>query len=475
VPGRSTARGRDAELVARFGTPCYVYDLDLIDAARRDLFAALPADFDLFYAVKANPHPDVVAALRAGPGRRCRAEVSSERELAVALAAGYPAQECLYTGPGKTTAELTTAVRRGVRLFSAESPGDLRRIGAVAAAAATVADCLLRINALRTDEPGPAGGTGIRMTGAPSQFGIDGETLPGLLPELSAVPGTRLVGAHFFAASNAPDEAGLLASLRHGIVAAARLHRDTGLPIRLLDIGGGFASPYAAPGDRPRYPALRGALTDALDAAFPRWRAGEPRVACESGRYLTAESGRLLCGVVNVKDSRGRRFVVLDAGINALGGMSGLGRLLPMSVRPAEAAVPDPPPGSPAVGSTLVGSLCTPADVLGREVVLPAPREADVITIPFVGAYGLTASLVMFLGRPVPTEVVVRGDEVVSVSRLDWHRHYEDVPDLAGYEVPPDLAGYEVPPGALRGHRRLVRVDGSATGGSDRRRRSGRA
>ena len=147
------------ELADRFGTPLYVYGLDRVVAARKDLFAALPAGFELYYAVKANPHPDVAQALCDGDGPVCRAEISSTGELSSALAAGFAAGDCLYTGPGKTDTELDQAIRRGVRTFSVESLSDLRHIGAAADRRGLVADCLLRINAPMASA-GSRGGVG---------------------------------------------------------------------------------------------------------------------------------------------------------------------------------------------------------------------------------------------------------------------------------------------------------------------------
>lgn len=400
---------RYTELAERFGTPLYVYDLDRVDAARRDLFAALPEGFDVFYALKANPHPDVARTLGQAPESACRAEISSLGELAAAESAGFDTSDCLYTGPGKTDAELRVAIGRGVRLFSVESPSDLRHIGAAATALGTVAECLLRINSETS-----AAVTGMRMTGRPSQFGIDSETLADVLPSLREVPGTRIVGAHFFPLSNAKDESSLIAEFEHTIAAAARMERDLGLPLEFVDIGGGFAAPYAVPGERPVYGALRQALEDALDRHFPNRRESGPRFACESGRYLASDSGVLLSEVVNIKESRGRTFVVLDAGINAFGGLSGLGRLLPVALQLDGA--------SPEQTGSLVGPLCTPGDVLGREIDLPKLTEGDIVTVPNAGAYGVTASLLMFLGRPAPTEIAVRGDDIVSVSRLEHGR-----------------------------------------------------
>lgn len=412
-------RARDevphARLTARYGTPLYVYDLDDVAEARSGLFASLPEDVDLYYALKANPHPDVVRALGAGAGGRgCGAEISSTGELAAVLDAGLTGADCLYTGPGKTERELDEAVGLGVRLFSTDSVTDVRRLDAVASRHGVRVEALLRINA-----ESASAATAIRMTGTPSQFGFDAEVLGDALDELrrpGALGAVDITGMHFFPLSNSSDEDNLIAEFRHTLATAAALSRKFELPPRRLDIGGGFSAPYGVPGPRPRYPRLRGELAAALDAEFPGWRAGSPRVACESGRYLAGGCGTLLATVTNVKVSRGRTFVVTDAGINVFGGMSGLGRLLPVAVAPAG------PAGRPAARATLTGPLCTPGDVLGREIELPALEPGDLVAIPNAGAYGPTASLLTFLGRPAPAEVTVRDGAVVSASRLVHHR-----------------------------------------------------
>ncbi|GAA3063099.1 hypothetical protein GCM10020000_53080 [Streptomyces olivoverticillatus] len=306
----------DGELTGRYGSPLYVYDLDRVTAARDALYAALPDGFTLFYSLKANPHPGIVRALREGD-RPCRAEVCSTGELASALEAGHEPAAVLYSGPGKTAAEMAVALDAGVRTFSVESPGDLRRLGAVAHGRGIRAQVLIRVNSAAA-----AATTSIRMTGTPSQFGFDAEGLPEVLPELLAVPGVEVVGAHFFPLSNSKDEDSLIAEFEATIASAARLEAELGLPLRMLDIGGGFAAPYSVPGERPVYGRLRAALEKALDEHLPRWRQGGIEIACESGRYLVGVSGRLLTTVTNVKESRGRTFAILDAGINTLGGMA---------------------------------------------------------------------------------------------------------------------------------------------------------
>jgi diaminopimelate decarboxylase len=409
---------RAEDLAARFGTPLYVYDLDRVAAARRELFAALPEGFGLCYAFKANPHPDIARALRDGGSSSCRAEISSTGELAAALAAGFTGEECFYTGPGKTKAELRAAISHGVRMFSAESLTDLQHIGEAAVEHGVVVDCLLRINSTTA-----SASTSIRMTGTPSQFGLDSECLADLAADLANVPGARVSGAHFFPLSNARDEEGLIAEFQHTIGVAARTQQELGIEFRHLDIGGGFAMPYAVPGGRPLYPKLRAELENTLDVHFPQWRTTGPQIFCESGRHLVGGCGELLCSVVNIKESRGRTFVILDAGINAFGGMSGLGRLLPVAVKPWHDALPADAQGSSQIAS-LVGPLCTPGDILGRDISLPPLSIGDVVAIPNAGAYGVTSSLLMFLGRPAPVEIAVKGGEIVSVSQLEHNRVY---------------------------------------------------
>ncbi|MEW1656675.1 type III PLP-dependent enzyme [Streptomyces sp. NPDC093707] len=407
-----------AELVRRYGSPLYVYDLARVEQAAADLRAALPEGAHLYYSLKANPHPELVRTLRLAG---CRPEICSTGELAAVLEAGFDGADCLYGGPGKTAEELGEGLAAGVRTFSVESPADLRRVGAQARARGVTARCLLRINGA-----GAGAGVGLRMTGGASQFGHD---IADGLPDLAefTVDGTELSGLHFFPLTNAADPQGLLAEAVASIRTAAALEAHWGLPLRMLDLGGGFACPYAAPGERPRYDALREPLTAALDAHLPGWR-GRLELAFESGRYLVGDSGRLVCTVTEVKESRGTTYGVLDSGINHLGGLSGVGRLPSLRAEPLRLA--DPGAGDEADGTrrvALVGPLCTPADVIRRAAEAVPPRPGALLSVPNVGAYGATASLLGFLSRPAPAEITVRDGRVVGADRLALRR--EPLPD----------------------------------------------
>lgn len=401
---------RAAELIAAYGSPMYVYDLDRVRQARADLVTAVPEGAQVLYSLKANPHIDLVGELLAGG---CHAEVSSTGELNTALAAGAVPAEIFYTGPGKTAEELEIAIRAGVGTFSCESIVDLKRTASVAREAGREIDVVLRVNGAEAP-----GGAGMRMTGEASQFGTDVDVLAGKRAELARVTGVRLAGFHFFPLTNVYDEQSLITEMVGSIRTAAALAGELGIEVRVLDLGGGFGCPFAKEGVRPRYPGLRGPLTAALDEHFPGWR-DTTKVLFESGRHLVGDSGVLLCTVSDVKDSRESRFAVLDTGINHLGGLSGIGRLLPLAAAALPFDTGDADEAAPKK-IRLVGPLCTPADTLGRGAadVSAHVRVGQILAIPNVGAYGPTASLIGFLSRPGAAEIVVSGGEVVTASRL---------------------------------------------------------
>lgn len=389
---------------AEVETPAYVYDLDELRRSHRRLRAMLPAPSELYYSVKANPHPAVVAALRhAG----CRAEVCSPGELATALDAGFAAEHILYTGPGKRDRDVADAVKAGVIWFSVDSPHGLDQVDRVAGELGASARCLLRVN-----DTTPVPGQGLAMTGVASQFGADAEWV---LASPARFAG-RLAGLHLYMGTNVIEEEPLMAQLEQSVRTARRLADACRLELEVLDLGGGFGAPFARAGELPAYPNLAGRLAAALDAAFPGWRRGSPRVAFESGRYLTATCGTLLARVLDAKRSHGQHVLVLESGINHLGGMSGL-RRLPAVVPTLETPAPR------AAGSGIIaGPLCTPLDTWARGVPIPQVPPGELLRVPNVGAYGLTASLLAFLGHPAPVEVVVDGGQVVHASRLAVHR-----------------------------------------------------
>ncbi|HEY2577781.1 MAG TPA: type III PLP-dependent enzyme [Streptosporangiaceae bacterium] len=394
-----------------FGTPVYLYDCSEVRSAHAGLRRALPGASVLYYSLKANPHPDLAAVLaRLG----CRVEVSSVGEIETALRAGFAASDVLMTGPGKTCPDIGYALRCGVRRFSVDSPGDLERVGTLAREHGCEVECLLRVNAGQ-----PVAGLGLTMTGTASQFGADASWVLAEPERFRAAHGARATGLHLYMGTNIEEPSVLAAALSASIELAGRLSPVLGSNLREVDLGGGFGLPYARRGRRPDYAGLAAELEPALDANLPGWRHAEPLVSFESGRYLVGGCGTLVCRVIDVKRSKGRTFIILDSGVHHLGGMSGLRRL----PRVVPELVADGNSAGPLMHDCVVtGPLCTPLDTWSDGVDLPRLRPGDVVAVPNVGAYGLTASLIAFLGHPAAVEVTLDGDQVISASRVALER-----------------------------------------------------
>lgn len=400
------------KLLAEYGSPAYVYDLRRVRESRDALVNELPERATLYYSLKANPHPIIVRELM---GTGCQAEVSSVGELHTALNYGADPGHCLYTGPGKTTQEILSALRGGTLHFSIDSPGDLARVAKAAARESKQVAILIRIN-----PDAPSGGISLAMGGGPSQFGADANWVKRAPEQFTGNKWAQVVGFHVYTGTNVGTKETLFRTFEVAISLALELSDALGIDLELLDLGGGFGHPFATSGDPHDISGLRAFLERLLDHRLGRWRDGYPQVVFESGRYLVAGSGTLYSTVQDVKTSKGRRFVVLDTGIHHLGGMSGLRRVPP--INPTVIRVDGVIADSEQRPTDVVGPLCTPLDYLARGIGLPDLCADDVLAIPNVGAYGLTASLLGFLSREPPVEIVIDDEEVVDVSQIRIHR-----------------------------------------------------
>lgn len=369
-------------LAESHGTPCFAYSGAVAAEQFRSLHAVLPPQARLAYAVKANPHPGLLARFASlGASFDC----ASIGELTRVEALMLPPGRAFFAGPGKREAELRKALAMGVRV-QAEGFEDLARIDALAHRDVAVN---LRVHpAFEVDE-------GNRIIGGsgPSAFGVDEEDVPLLLQRAADLRHVRICGLHVFAASNQRDASKLLAI--HGAVLelAKRLHEAHGLAFEQIDLGGGLGVPYA-PGEAPLDVDVFGQGLSNLLAKHP-WFRGE--LIIEPGRFLAGPCGIYLARVVRIKESRGTRFAILEGGINHL-------------IRPLLTGQPFPVravgKGEGEVPYTLAGPLCTSLDRLG-DVRLPELQAGDLLAFGTTGAYGLNEGMTHFLSHPVPPEVWV--------------------------------------------------------------------
>jgi len=438
-----------AALASRHGTPCFVYDVRRAEQSFRRLAAALPPRVALAFAVKANPHPELLAHLAALGARFDCASAGELQRAATALAAERPARPArparghapagsgasgalaaspvsgasadgsprlLYAGPGKRDSELALAVALGARV-QAEGWEDLQRLSALvcsggqrdaqgvgATGPRAGSSEPLAVNLRVHPRLAPAEARSLLGGSGPSAFGVDEEDLPALLPRVAALPGVRVTGLHVFAATNQRDASALLAAWEHVFQLGLSLQREHGLQLAQIDLGGGLGVPYAA-GEAPLDVAALGAGLAALLARHA-WFTGE--VLLEPGRYLAASCGDYLVRVVRTKHSRGTRFAILEGGINHLLRPMLTGQPFPVRrvVRAATAHAADPETHA----TVLAGPLCTALDRLG-EVLLPELFPGDVLDFGMVGAYGATEAMSDFLSHPRPPEIWVEASE----------------------------------------------------------------
>ena len=392
------------ELLERYGSPLYVYDLDEAERQAKALFGLLPPSSQILYSVKANPIPELCAALRTAG---CRVEIAAPSELKVVQEAGFAPDQILCSGPGKTASVVREMLLGGVSHFSCDSWYDLERLSAVARETKRPAKALLRLQVSGL----PAGSVGVGAM--QSHFGADpADLLNGGAARVRALRGAELAGIHIYLGGQIQSADKLAGTFEHAIDLAERIV-EAGVPLRLLDLGGGFPWPFGT----TDAPIDISALPEKLDRVNTQRRlTADAQLWFESGRYLVASCGTLLSTVLDVKVALGgKTHIILDTGMVHLGGMAGLGRIYRAvaSIEPLAG-----PNGEELQSVDVVGPTDYALDYVARDTTVPSLKAGDVVAIPNVGAYGLTASLVAFAGLQPPAEVCCRGTSIVAAHRL---------------------------------------------------------
>ena len=394
--GRFVADGVVLDEIAKHPTPLYVYSAESVRTKYRLLKERFPA-FDICYSLKANPNPSICAILqRAGAG----AEVSSPRELATALAAGFAPQGVVYVAPAKTAAEVESALQAGIHAIVADAPSDLELVEDAARKFDARPRVLLRINTKETQPEAKE-----VMVGGPSKFGFDEENVAAEVAG-ARLKHARIAGIQVYSASQVLDPAWLAAHIEYVFKLALSLSRKLGFRLETVDFGGGFGVPQ-----QEREPELDLArLAEPVAGSLAAFRADYPecRLVFESGRYLVAESGVFVSRVVRVKESRGRVFAICDGGMNSFARPVFMRikhpvRLLNRLNEHATAHV------------DVCGPICTPIDCIAKDAFLPLPKAGDLVGLLNAGAYGCTMSLLEFMSRGRPLELLADAGELRSV------------------------------------------------------------
>ena len=372
------------EIAERFGTPSYVYSRAALELAYHEFDQACSGHEVLIcYSVKANSNLAVLNALaRLGSGF----DIVSGGELARVLAAGGSAAKTVFSGVGKTEAEMRGALEAGVLCFNVESEGELARLAAVARSMGKIAPVSLRINPDVDPKTHPYVATGLRE----SKFGIPYDAALPLYRKAVKLPELRVTGIDVHIGSQITDVEPFVAALEK-VLEFVDVLDATGVHLEHLDLGGGLGIRY-----RDEAPP---AAKDYLEGLFRRLGKRDVRILFEPGRSLVGNTGLLLTRVEYLKQGGAKNFVVTDAAMNDL--------LRPALYDAWHEVLPVARRNGPAQRYDIVGPVCESADFLARGRALTV-AAADLLAIMSAGAYGMTMSS-NYNSRPRPAEVMVDG------------------------------------------------------------------
>ncbi|NQZ47278.1 MAG: pyridoxal-dependent decarboxylase, exosortase A system-associated [Erythrobacter sp.] len=395
IDGQLAIAGRTAsDLVAAAGrTPLFVYSRDLIGRRVAALRDALPARIGINYAVKANPHAEVIKHI--GP-LVDGLDIASAGELAMIRAAGMDPARVSFAGPGKRDDELEAAIAAGVTL-NCESEGEAHRTLTIGQKLGKTPRMAIRVN-----PDFELKGSGMKMGGGAKPFGLDAERVPALARELIA-NGVEWRGLHIFTGSQALSSDAIIEAQGNVLKLAGKLSDQIGAELPKLNLGGGFGIPYF-PGDEPLDLAAVGAALGEYLEDLPGGLASS-ELCLELGRYLVGEAGVYLCRVIDRKVSHGVTYLVTDGGLHHQLAASGNFGTVVRRNYPVAIATRFEAQGDDVVN--VVGCLCTPLDRLADAAAMPHADIGDLVAVFCAGAYGASASPVDFLGHGAAAEICI--------------------------------------------------------------------
>ena len=407
-----------APIAREVGTPCYVYSAALVRSRYARLTAALAGcRHSVHYALKANSTLGLVALLQ---GLGASADCNSVGEIEVALRAGFAPDQIVFTGVGKTGAEIARAVALGLKAINAESRGELERIDAEAIRQGRRTRVALRVNPDVDAKTHPNISTGMKR----NKFGVPIGDARALLVEMARRPGLDVVGIHVHVGSQITTLEPLSRAAERMIALAADLKAD-GVALQHLDLGGGLGISYDG-GPEPDVAAYAAIVSAAA-------RTTGLALIVEPGRWLSGNAGALLSEIIDMKPAPAdagvetdpgrppRQFVILDAGMTDL--------MRPALYGAIHRIVRLEPGAGPAVPCDIVGPVCETSDAFLGDRTLVEPKVGALVAILDAGAYG-SAMGSNYNRRPLAPEVLV------DAGRWRVIRRPQSIDDMVRLECP---------------------------------------
>ncbi|MBO8162742.1 MAG: alanine racemase [Brevibacillus sp.] len=392
-------------LAERYGTPLYVYDLAIVREKIRKIREHIHPAVCLFYSLKANPNTTLVRKIYE---TGTNLEICSLYELKVAQMAGCSPKHMLYLGPGKSRQEIRQIIDCGIRYVVAESMQELEVINQVAEETGKSVQVGVRINPAVAVK-----GARLQMGGAARQFGIDEQQFDEMAALIRRLPRIRLTGIHTYHGTRILSAQVIAENIAYILQFADRVIERHRLTLDYVGVGGGMGVAYFD-GESDLDIARLGHLSQRSIEAFAAKHKGTS-ILMESGRYIVAEAGMYLAKVLYTKVSQDVHFAITNGGTHHHMAAGGMGNAFRKNF-PVRAFVPE---RQQVHRYHVSGPLCTPNDLIAKHVSLPQLQPGDIIGIARSGAYGLTASPVLFLSHALPREVLLDGGHELIVRERD--------------------------------------------------------
>ena len=389
-------------MAEKYGTPFYLYDADAVNYRIQMIRESMDNLVEVFYAVKANPN---LGLLRAIHGVTNGLDISSGGELEQAELAGFDMANISFAGPAKTRNELTTSIEKGVGCISIESMRELKECMEISKQTGIKANVVVRVNPKLLNRA-----FGMKMGGRPIQFGIDEEAISSILNVIIA--NTQYIafkGIHIYAGSQCFETAGIIEGVENTFRIARQIETSTGLTCTTINLGGGFGVSHTENNKELNIKTLAVDLLPII-REFNSSSTTQRKIVFELGRFLTANAGIYVSRVVSSKESREKKFIMVDGGLHHhLAAAGTFGTALRSNFILKNLSQPD----AAITKCNVAGPSCNPTDLLGVNIKLEQPEHGDLIAVLKSGSYGFTASPLLFLGRQTPTELIRHNDEII--------------------------------------------------------------
>jgi diaminopimelate decarboxylase len=379
------------EIAASVGSPFYVYSTATLTRHYQLFTEALaPLPHLVCFAIKSLSN---VAVLKVLGDLGAGMDVVSIGEYLRARAAGVPGERIVFSGVGKTRAEIRAALEGGIRQFNVESEPEMRAISEIATALGKVAPIAIRVNPdvdAKTHEK-------IATGKSENKFGIPIAKARQAYAEAAALPGLKIVGVDVHIGSQLTELAPFEAAFQKVRELTLALRAD-GHHIERLDLGGGLGIPYTRSNEAPPLPTDYGAMIKRVLGDLGA------EIEIEPGRLISGNAGMLVAGVIYVKNGEGRDFLILDAAMNDLVRPSMYGAhhdIIP---------VIEGTPGAPTQPYDVVGPVCETGDTFAKAREMPLLAANDLVAFRSAGAYGAVMAS-EYNSRPLIPEVLVHGDQ----------------------------------------------------------------